>query len=95
MAATVNHVPAHPLNTIRPNVLPPTPQPAQGGGDGRSSAAKAFFALAAAGEGQSPVVSARVPAQPAAPALAPIARAAVSTDPQKIARPGSLFDIRV
>ena len=82
-----------PLNTIHPNLSPPMPQPAQGAEAGRLSAARAFFALASGGQGPSPAVSALVPAQDAAPV--PIARAAGPADPQKIARPGSLFDIRV
>jgi len=87
---TVNHVRLRPLTSIRPNLLSPTPQPAQGDA-GRMSAAKAFFALAS---GQGPAVAAQAPAQDLT-APAPVARAAAPADPQKIARPGSLFDIRV
>ena len=83
-----------PLNTIRPNLSPPVPQPAQGAEAGRLSAAKAFFALASGGQGPSSAVSALVQVQDTA-ATAPITRAAGPADPQKIARPGSLFDIRV
>ncbi len=70
------------------------PHSPQGADAGRLPAAKAFFALASGGQGRSPAVSALVPAQEGAPP-APISRAAGPADPQKIARPGSLFDIRV
>ena len=80
------------MTSIRPNLLSPTPQPAQGDA-GRMSAAKAFFALAS-GQGQPSAVAAQAPAQDLT-APAPVARAAAPADPQKIARPGSLFDIRV
>lgn len=98
VASVVNHTPGPRLSTIRPNPFPsqPQPQPHSAGSDaGRLAAQKAFFALA--GLTQSPPSA--VAAQPAAPqalASAPTARApAPSEAPQKIARPGSLFDIRV
>ena len=94
MQPTVNHVRLRPLTSIRPNLLSPTPQPAQGGADaGRMSAARAFFALAS-GQGQPTAAAVQAPAQDLT-APAQVVRAATPADPQKIARPGSLFDIRV
>ena len=82
------------MSTIRSNPFPPQPQPQHSAGSdaGRLAAQKAFFALV--GQGQPSAVAAQ-PNVPQAAAVAPTARAAAPADPQKIPRPGSLFDIRV
>ena len=78
------------MSTIRSNPFPPQPRPSIGSDAGRLAAQQAFFALV--GQGQP---AAAQPAAPQALAAAPITRAAPADGPQKIARPGSLFDIRV
>ena len=80
------------MNTIRPSVLPPTPQGSPGQDAAKLAAARAFFAAAM---GQAPnAASASAPAS--APVAAPAMQAARASDaPPKIPRPGSLIDIRV
>lgn len=88
------------MTTIRPNLYPQTQQRPQNQDTGKLAAQRAFFDA---------LSQARAPTQAAAPAAttaaavppsqaAPVQRMATSvpTDqPQKILRPGSLFDIRV
>lgn len=83
----------HPLTTIRPNAFP---QPPQVGGQrddaGKLAAQRAFFA--AIGQAQAPAAAAAPAAPQAAAQVNRIAEAAPSA-PQRIARPGSILDIRV
>lgn len=85
------------MNTIRPSVLPPMPQmgaaPAGNAQDAaKLAAAKAFFAAAL---GPPAATATAAPVATMAPPTT-VRAAAPSTDaPQKVARPGSLFDIRV
>jgi len=84
------------VTTIRPNPFPQTPPAAGPSADAAKLAAqKAFFAMVS---GQAQPASAAAPsAAQAAAAPAPVVRSPAPTAeaPQKIARPGSLFDIRV
>lgn len=80
------------MTTIRPNVLPQTPQASPSREADKMAAAKAFFAAAM---GQAPASATAQPApQSAAPAVNRMASAAGDA-PEKILRPGSLLDIRV
>ncbi len=88
------------MTTIRPNPfpqIPPQGQPSAGpsADAAKLAAQKAFFAMVS-GQAQ-PATAAAVPQPAAAVAPAPIVRnsAPAADAPQKIARPGSLFDIRV
>jgi hypothetical protein len=87
------------VTTIRPNPFPQTPPggPLQSGASpdaAKLAAQKAFFAMVS-GAAQ-PGAPASAAQTPAAPAQAPVIRSAAATEaPQKIPRPGSLFDIRV
>ena len=86
------------MTTIRPNLPPLPPAPAQKPADaGRLAAQKAFFAIAA-GQAAAPAqaVQAARPAAPA-PAAAPVSRTAQAPaeTPARPLRPGSLLDIRV
>jgi len=85
------------LNPIRPSALPPTHQPQQGTDASKAAAQRAFF-QAAFGGTQAPAapqaVQASATAAPAQPAQR-MPAAAPAEAPQKILRPGSLFDIRV
>ena len=79
------------MTTIRPNPFPQTPPAAGPSADAAKLAAqKAFFAMVS---GQAQPASAAAPS--AAPAPAVRSPAPTAEAPQKIARPGSLFDIRV
>ena len=84
------------MTTIRPNPFPPTPPQAGPSADAAKLAAqKAFFAMVS-GPAQSPAATAVAPsAAPPTPAPAVRNAASAADPPQKIARPGSLFDIRV
>ena len=86
------------MTTIRPNLYPQTQTRPQPQDSGKLAAQRAFFDA---------LSQARAPTQTAAPAATtvPVARAApppvqrtaeaAAEQPQKILRPGSLFDIRV
>jgi hypothetical protein len=80
------------VTTIRPNILPQTPQARPPEDSARQAAARAFFS-AAMGQTEAP----RAAVAPTISATtAPQARAAAAQDaPLKIPRPGSLIDIRV
>lgn len=96
MAASVNHVCAPTLTTIRPTGPQPAPQarPASGDGSTKLAAQQAFFA--ALGKVQAPAAAPAQATAPAAPAVAQAIRPAAPAEaPQRILRPGSLIDIRV
>ena len=85
------------LNPIRPSALPPAHQPQQGTDASKAAAQRAFFQAAFGGTPAPAGPQAAQAAATTAPAQAahraPAATAAEA--PQKILRPGSLFDIRV
>jgi hypothetical protein len=98
-ASLVNHVGLPLVTTIRPNLYPQTQTRPQPQDSGKLAAQRAFFDA---------LSQARAPTQAAAPAAAMTTQAAAPThvqrmppaaapteQPQKILRPGSLFDIRV
>ena len=89
------------MTTIRPNLYPQTQAQPQ---DAAKLAAQRAFFNAAMGQGQAaaaPAAPRATVAPQQAAAQAPVQRAAVAPaatsaeQPQKILRPGSLFDIRV
>jgi hypothetical protein len=86
------------VTTIRPNLPPLPPGPAQKPADaGRLAAQKAFFAIAA-GQAAAPaqaVQAARATAPAAAPAPVHRTPQAPAEAPVRPLRPGSLLDIRV
>ncbi len=95
MGASVNHIRSAPLTTIRPNVFPQqAPLGGQGDEAGRLAAQRAFFA-AVSGQTQAAAVAAAPAAQPAPAQVNRIAEAAPSEAAPRIARPGSILDIRV
>lgn len=96
-ASSVNHIGPPLVTTIRPNLYPQTQQRPQAQDTGKLAAQRAFFdALAQA---RAPTQAAAPAAATAAPApqAAPVQRMTTTPteQPQKILRPGSLFDIRV
>lgn len=85
------------MTTIRPNLLPQTPQRAPNEDSARLAAQRAFFS-AAMGQTQASAASRATAAAPPVAQPAQVNRidaAASSEAPQKILRPGSLLDIRV
>jgi hypothetical protein len=84
------------VTTIRPNPFPQTPPTAGPSADAAKLAAqKAFFAMVS-GQAQPAGVAAPSVAQAATAPTPTVRSAAPPADaPQKIPRPGSLFDIRV
>ena len=86
---------AHPLTTIRPNAFPQQPQVGgQRDETARLAAQRAFFA-AVSGQAQAPTAAAAPAAPQAAAQVNRVAEAAPAEAPQRIARPGSILDIRV
>jgi hypothetical protein len=86
------------VTTIRPNVYPQqTPLGGQRDDAGKLAAQRAFFEAAMARASGTAAPSPPVaPAEPAAPPrTAQVAPSAHTEAPQRIARPGSLLDIRV
>ena len=99
-ARSVNHAGWPHVTTIRPNPFPQTqPQPPPSAGASpdaaKLAAQKAFFAMVSGQSAPATTASVAAPAATAAPA--PVIRSAApgAEAPQKIPRPGSLFDIRV
>lgn len=85
------------MTTIRPNLLPQTPQRAPNEDSARLAAQRAFF-NAAMGQAQADAAPRASATAPAVTQPAPVNRidaAASSEAPQKILRPGSLLDIRI
>ena len=88
------------MTTIRPNLYPQTQARPQNQDSGKLAAQRAFFdALSQArGPAQAAATAAPTAVSTAQAAPAPVQRMAAATpaeQPQKILRPGSLFDIRV
>lgn len=84
------------MTTIRPNLLPQTPQRQPNEDSARLAAQRAFFS-AAMGQAQTTAAPRAAAAAPpvAQPAQVNRIDATASEAPQKILRPGSLLDIRV
>ena len=87
------------MTTIRPNLYPQTQARPQNQDSGKLAAQRAFFdalsqARAPAQTAAAPVTAATSQATAPAPVQRPAATAPTE-QPQKIMRPGSLFDIRV
>ncbi|WP_293898172.1 hypothetical protein [Phenylobacterium sp.] len=98
MSPQVNHV-RRAVNPIRPSAQPPTsltPMAGPAQDAAKLAAQRAFFAMVS-GQAQPAAVAQAAAPQAAAPAVRAVMRAAVqpAEPPQKIMRPGSLFDIRV
>jgi len=87
------------VTTIRPNLYPQTQPRPQEHDAGKAAAQRAFFdALSQARAPTQTAAPTATAAAPSASASAPVQRtaaAAPTEQPQKILRPGSLFDIRV
>jgi hypothetical protein len=84
------------VTTIRPNHLPQTPQRPQSQDTTKLAAQRAFFAALGQAQTTAGAATATVSVSaPAPPAPATRASAGPPDTPQKILRPGSLFDIRV
>jgi hypothetical protein len=86
------------VTTIRPNLYPQTHQRPQNQDSAKLAAQRAFFDALSQARAPAPAATTPPAASTVQAAPAPVQRmpaAAPAEQPQKILRPGSLFDIRV